>query len=231
MDIPIRFAYLPSVLSLIIPWLAIFLSRSDLRRKMIHFTILGSIAGPVSQIWYLRDYWHPAYTLGSKYGFIEDTIFAGLFVGITIVLYNFIFRVKSIPIKKEKEIRKAVRAIILVSILIGSLIVFTNILHINSIYSSAIGFFIVAIWIWKNRPDLIKVSITGSIAMLLITAIGYNLLFLFWPDIISQWWFLQNISGILILGIPVEEFLWFSTWGLAGSPLYEWINNYKFRKI
>lgn len=118
MDIPIRFAYLPSVLSLIIPWLAIFLSRSDLRRKMIHFTILGSIAGPVSQIWYLRDYWHPAYTLGSKYGFIEDTIFAGLFVGITIVLYNFIFRVKSIPIKKEKEIRKAVRAIILVSILI-----------------------------------------------------------------------------------------------------------------
>jgi hypothetical protein len=66
------------------------------------------------------------------------------------------------------------------------------------------------------------------ICWILLTAVGYNIILVFWPAFIQDWWFWQNISRITVLNIPIEEFLWFGTWGLVGSIIYEWKKGYRF---
>jgi len=218
-------------------WVAVYYLRDDLRKKMIVLTALGAISGPVSQIWYTTDYWLPEY-LGSAYGvgaqLLQDLAFGGLIIGLTATVYNVFFNMKSVPLRGGKRtggrgvFRGAVRGLFLAALLVCSLSVFTGVLHLNSIYSSAIGFLIASALIWWKRPDLLKPSLVGFVYFFGMVAVGYNASFVFFPNLITKWWLLQNISGVLFLGVPLEEFLWFSTWGLVGTPLYEWLYDAKF---
>ena len=223
-------AYFISVLFLFIPWLLFFLLRPDLRRKMISLSVKGSIAGPISQFWYLTDYWIP-FKIFTLEELIIDLLFAAFAFSLTGIIYNIFFKMKSIPMKKVPRTHFYKCLLIAIIILIGCLVIFTNILGINSIYSSAIGFLILTSIIWFERRDLIKVSIIGSIILTIITFIGYRMILIIWPNFIHEFWLLENISGLLIFDIPIEEFIWFSTWGLVGVLLYEWFNYYKFKKI
>ena len=116
-------------------------------------------------------------------------------------------------------------------IAIGLLLVLSSLVGVNSIYASAIAFVVVAGIIWFQRPDLIQASLIGMLAWILLTAVGYHIILLFWPTIFAEWWLWSNISGITILQIPIEEFIWFSTWGLVGSVVYEWKHDFRFERI
>lgn len=223
-------AYYTPVLFLFIPWLLFFLIRPDLRKKMIILSITGSVTGPVSQFWYLKDYWQP-FKIFTPEGLFIDILFAAFIFSLTCVIYNLFFKMKSISIKKVPKTYFIYRSLIGVIILIGSLVIFTDIIGVNSIYSSAIGFLILTSIIWFERHDLVKISIIGAIFFMIFTFIGYRIILTIWPNFIQEIWLLKNISGILIFGIPLEEFIWFSTWGLVGISLYEWVYSYKFKKI
>ncbi len=225
-----QYAYLFSVSGLIPIWILFFLIRSDIRMKMLKLSILGAPLGPLSQIYYLKDYWEPIFTL-NNIGFIhiEDLMFAFLLVGITGVIYNFITGKKTIANKKT-NIRKSIKNIsIFVSIIALSLIFLTNVLNINSIYSSSFAFVLTATLIWNLRKDLIRPSLIVGGIFAIFTFITYNILLIIFPDMIRDWWLLKNISGILINGVPLEEMIWFSGWGLVGSVLYEWGTDKKYK--
>ncbi len=40
-------------------------------------------------------------------------------------------------------------------------------------------------------------------------------------NVIQSFWLLENISGILILGVPIEELLWGFGWGMLAGSIYE----------
>lgn len=217
-----------SILGLTPIYFLMFWLRKDIRRKMLSLSILGAIAGPVSQYWYLQDYWVPKYTLG-KFGFVEDLLFAFFVLGISGGVINILLRVKSTGTSKIRE--KWLRGILIVAVLIVSLLFFTDLCGLNSIYASMIGFVILTSLIWYQRSDLIKASIVGMIFWVVLTGIGYNVILVFWPTIFQEWWIWQNISKTTFLNIPIEEFLWFGGWGLMGSVIYEWRGNYYFVPI
>lgn len=223
--------YLGFDLVLSILWVLIFYFRIDLRKKMIRLSLIGAIAGPISQFWYLSDYWRPFNGYG-VFSLLADLLFGAFVVSLTGCSYNVLFKTKSILSKQKSKyilgIRKTIFDILLI---IGVLIILTNFFKINSIYSSAIAFLILTVFVWIERHDLIKISLIGAIILFFSTAIGYLVILSFYPNFINETWLLQGISGISILGIPVEEFLWFTTWGLLGAPLYEWGHGYKFEKI
>jgi len=223
-----RYAYLLSVLALAPLWLFLFWWRPDIRRKMYRFSLGGAIAGPVSQFWYLKDYWHPEYTF-SHAPYIEDALFAFLAFGLSAGMLNVLLRLRSVPL--EEYGNKRSRYVVAVIVLLGSLFLFTNYLGWNSIYASGVGFLLLAGIIWWQRPDLLKYSLAGGIIWVMGTAVMYNLVLLIWPNMIEDWWLWENISGKTFLNIPLEEFLWFGTWGLAGSVLWEWKHGAVFRRI
>ena len=49
-----------------------------------------------------------------------------------------------------------------------------------------------------------------------------------YPGIIDKWWMLDNLSGIRLIGVPFEEFLWAFGMGMMTGPLYEFIVGLKF---
>ncbi|MFH0711257.1 MAG: hypothetical protein V1944_01645, partial [Candidatus Aenigmatarchaeota archaeon] len=142
--------YIYSNLVLFLIWLAWFLSRPDLRKKMLKLALSGSIAGPVSQIWYLQDYWNP-FGSYSFSGLLIDLVFAALAVSLTGSLYNVLFRMKTVPSKKFRKHTLIKTNFIFILFIIGGLIFFTNFLGINSIYSSAIIFLIISVIMLQER--------------------------------------------------------------------------------
>jgi len=52
-------------------------------------------------------------------------------------------------------------------------------------------------------------------------------LILFSPDYVKNVWNFSRISGILILGIPLEELLFAFTLGMLWSSFYEHMHWYK----
>jgi hypothetical protein len=162
---------------------------------------------------------------------LADLLFGAIIVSLTGSIYNVLFKMKSTPSKKPKHTLTVRKTIFDIILLFSILVILTNVFGINSIYSSAAVFLTLTGLIWFERRDLIKVSLVGSVVLTLSSAIGYTTILSFYPNFINETWLLQNISKIFLFGIPIEEFLWFSTWGLAGAPLYEWGHGYVFKKL
>ncbi len=102
-----------------------------------------------------------------------------------------------------------------------SMIIFTNVLKLNSIYSCDIGFAITTLMILYKKPILIKKAVISGLCMIVIAIIGYAILLTIYPNLINDWWQIKNISGLFILGIPIEEIIWFGLFGLSIGPIYD----------
>lgn len=74
MNLDYRFAYLVGDLLIGLPWLALYIYRGDLRRKMLLLSCIFGLFGPLSEVFYLRDYWHPQLFSGWPIG-LEDFLF------------------------------------------------------------------------------------------------------------------------------------------------------------
>ena len=223
--ISLDYAYLPAILLSLPVWLFLYFKRNDVHRKMIRLSLYGAIAGPISQLWYVQDYWHPIYTLG-RFGIVEDMLFAAFVAGISGGVINLLLGVRSV---ESKELGNSwMRIVVAIALIIGALFLMTNVLKIDSIYASAISFVLLSGLILYQRPDLWKASLVGMIFWLCAIIPAYNVILLIWPRFIEDWWLWSNISGITLLNIPLEEYLWFGTWGLVGSIIYEWKGGYRF---
>ena len=66
---------------------------------MLLISAYGGIAGPISQIWYIRDYWKPETITGWPISF-EDVLFGFFIAGIASVAYEILLR--SMLMKKTK---------------------------------------------------------------------------------------------------------------------------------
>ncbi|HXC43251.1 MAG TPA: lycopene cyclase domain-containing protein [Candidatus Dormibacteraeota bacterium] len=91
---------------------------------------------------------------------------------------------------------------------------------INIIYKSAIVCLSSAAWIVWRRPSLRWQLLGGAISFTLLYTIVLVVTPLRYPDFFN-YWNLQALSGIRILGAPAEEYLYAFTFGAFWAPLYE----------
>ncbi|HTC47195.1 MAG TPA: lycopene cyclase domain-containing protein [Candidatus Aquilonibacter sp.] len=91
---------------------------------------------------------------------------------------------------------------------------------INIIYKSAIVCLSSALWIVWRRPRLRWQILGGGISFTLLYTIVLVVTPLRYPGFFN-YWNLQALSGIRILGAPAEEYLYAFTFGAFWAPLYE----------
>lgn len=224
--LPLTTAYLLTVSGVAALYLLIFFYRHDLREKMIRTGLWGAVIGPISQWWYLKDYWHPTHTLaGTLGGVFEDMLFGFAIVGAMAGLATILMRAKVVraPGQKSQTVRY-----LAVPIMIGIFAFLTNVVGLNSMHASPIAFVILTAFIWWQRPDLIRFSLLSGFIWIFMTIIGYTVIISIWPDFFAKWWLWDNISKITVLRIPIEEILWFSTLGLLAGVAHEWRQGLKF---
>jgi uncharacterized integral membrane protein len=67
-----------------------------------------------------------------------------------------------------------------------SMLIFTNILKLNSIYSCDIGFSITALTILYFKPKFIMKALLSGVSMLIISIIGYEILLIIYPTAVRH---------------------------------------------
>ena len=96
-----QYAYLLGSLLFLPIWLILFHKRKDLRKKMLVMSFLLGFVGPITEPFFIKDYWKPFTVTNTSVG-IEDYIFVFLFSGIACVLYEEIFG-KRISSRKNRN--------------------------------------------------------------------------------------------------------------------------------
>ena len=194
---------------------------------MLIISMVIGIAGPLVELWYLRDYWRPETFTGWALG-IEDFLFGFFFGGISGLVYEELFgKHHSKRINRKHHWSWFVIPVVGAAIVIMSLLV--TVAGIGSIYAGALIFFVTALIILYFRHDLLIDSLVSGVLVGVMMFLGYLIFLSIFPEAIHRWWILNNISGVLVHGIPVEELMWAFGWGMVGGPVYEFFTGLKFK--
>jgi len=183
-------------------------------------SLVGGALFPLALI-YLPDYWRPDHIASGLPLGIEDFLFAFTIGGIGAVLYEVIFGKTHTLCDCRRKNPKGLISVTLVSI--ATLLLLAFIFKLNSIYSSYVSLLIIFAYIMYFRKDLFWQAILSGFAVGLLMFSFYQVWVRLYPGIIEHWWLLQNISGILIFGTPLEEIIWGFSWGIVGGTVYEFI--------
>lgn len=196
----------------------------DLQKKMMRMSLFGAPIGPVAEWWYSGDYLHETFPLG-MYGFVLDLVVAFLLIGVTSATVNVLLNKRSVNNPKIQGMRS--RYVLAFVLMLGALLVFSELLGFLSLSASAFGFLILGAIIWKDRKDLIQPSLVGGASLLFFGVICYIALLVLWPAFIEtgEW---DTVPEIPNFSLPLKEFFWLFSWGIVGSVIYEWRHGYGF---
>jgi hypothetical protein len=203
-------------------WLILFIKRPDLRREILTVSILFGFAGLTTAPIHILTWWHPRTILGTSIG-IEDFIFGFSASGIAAVLYEEIYRKRLAPTHKHTLAKGGIFFLLAFALLF---FFFVNSLHLNAFYALLYSYIIGIGCISFYRHDLMYSSFSSGILMMFLSVLVYALLLSVFPHAIQDFWYLQGEwYQQLIVGIPIEEYLFFFLTGAFIGPLYEFVTD------
>lgn len=221
---------------MIVIWLVIYFSLGTKteRKEMLIVSLWTSLLGLTEPL-FVPTYWLPPslFNLAARTGFdIESLIFSFGIGGIAVVLYNLIFKSRETKIshmeRHESRHRFHLWTILSAPAILILLLLTTN---MNPIYSSIIAMIIGGFATWYCRPDLKAKMITSAFMFLSLYFVYFLTLIAIAPGYVERVWNLKAITGILILGIPIEELLFAVSFGFIWSSIYEHLGWKKLRLI
>lgn len=228
-----HFAWFIWSLLFLLLWGVIYLTlkREDTKKAMLIVSVWTLLTG-FTEPFFVPSYWYPPslFDLAWRTGFdIESFIFAFAVAGIAFVVYDRIFNVVDKRVSVHEQHRALHRyhivAILMTPVSFLTLFLVTS---MNPIYSAIISMFAGGFATWFCRPDLKRKMITSALIFLAIYFIYFVTLIWAYPGYVEQVWKLSAISGIRIVGIPLEELLFAVSFGFVWSTIYE---HFTWRKI
>lgn len=225
------YAYLVGTLLFGAVWLLFYCLRKDLRHQQLLMSIFVAPLAPITQVlWFYRDYWRPDYVLtlhiaGVPLG-VEEVLFAFFIGGIGTVLYEVLFH------RKYRAGKKRLTEAVIIILVIAAFIYLLRIAGLNTVWASAFVLAGASCAIVFLDRDIRRDWIMSAILMFLLVVGFYLLWFLFFPEAVSRFWIRGGLSGIAFLKIPIEEIVWFVSWGAFAGVFYEYVVNAgKYRHV
>lgn len=226
--IPPQYSYLALSLTTFAIWLFFFAINPAGRPKQLLISLVFAPAGPISELLYIPDYWHPLVVwrvpIFHSYISIEDFLFAFSVLGIIYALTDLVTRrtrLEEPRPNKAIQLRSLTRIFGAFCILFGVSLIFWF-LGVNSIYATSLAMLGVAVGILMHHgsTELIKISILGALAIAIMLFVVYWLAFSIVSDseaILKSIWSLYGTSrGTRIFGVPTTELVW----GLSFGSLF-----------
>ncbi len=218
--------WLTASLGILIVWVLVWLVKPKLRKEMFWASLFTMPFGLTEPL-FVPEYWSPPslFGLAVKTGFdIESLIFSFAIGGIGAVLYETLVKTRHQKLSKHEMHSKRHRFHLLA--LFSPAIIFLILQMINKfnpIYSASIAMFLGGIAAILCRPDLKKKIWLGGLAFVTLYFGLFIMFNLAYPGLVQRIWNLSAISGILLLGVPLEELMFAFTFGMLWSSVYEHI--------
>ncbi len=217
------YGYLVAIIPYSIIWLFCYLKRKDTRSEMLWVSFFMAIASVLTAYWWWTlDWWHPVTITHTRVG-IEDVLLGFFSGGIMAAAYHVLFREHLKKIRHEHAILARGSVLVFLA-LVGLLFHFGVTSFWASTYVMMVGIAVMII----DRPDLAPSALVSGALMVLCSVPGYAIALSYGHDAISQIYDFRYLSGNLICGIPIEEFVfWFLAGAIWGS-FYEWMKGFRF---
>ena len=235
-----QYAWLIWSLFFLLIWIILYLSgnpslreKPAFRKEMLSISFGTMLLGFTEPL-FVPEYWNPPtlFDLAQLTGFdIESLIFTFAIGGTGSVLYRVIYKknIMKMEINEMKSSRHQLHIYILF-LPVPIFIVLAIFTQLNHIYCGVIAMFAGALLTLYCRPDLKWKIWIGGLLFLIYYFIFFLTLLAFFPDFVTRVWNLEVLTGILFLGIPIEELMYAFTFGMLWSSLYEHILWYKIIK-
>jgi|SRR3989344_364606 len=222
-----HYAWLVWSLLILISWGILYVSLAEERkREMLAVSFWTAIFGFTEPL-FVPAYWNPPslFDLAWRTGFdLESFIFTFGVGGIAVVAYDRLFRVRDRRMSSHER-HSSRHRYHLVALLLAptafAVLFFTT--SLNPIYSAIIAMTAGGVATWYCRPDLKKKMLASALIFLGIYFLYFLTLIALYPGYVEQVWNLEVLSGILIVGIPLEELLFAGSFGFMWSSVYEHI--------
>lgn len=227
MVIPIQYGYLTGVALFGIVWLAFFLLKKSVRREMLILSVLSTFLG-FTQFFFTKDYWQPASILGPGRLDFESFLLCFCYGGVAAPLYEILFWKKPNYSVRPGNL---VGGIIAVFLSVAALSVGVLVFEWNSLYVSSGILLILGITIVAFRPTLLKHALYTGVLFALVMFLVLQILAFLFPGIIEAWWKLENLSGLFVIGIPMEEILSAFSWGFVAGPASELVARIRIENL
>lgn len=171
--------------------------------------------------------WNPPslFDLAQRTGFdIESLIFCSGIGGLGLVLYDAVFRIEHVRMSDIERHQHRPRFHLWT--LVAPIVLFPTLYIItgwNPIYIGSISMVAAGLAALYCRPDL-KAKIWASGLMFTV----FYFIYFFFLDLASpgyaeKLWQLKALSGVVLLGVPLEELMFAFTFGMLWSSYYEHI--------
>lgn len=228
-----QYAWFIWSLVLLVIWGLVYftLKNKDSQREMLVVSFWTSLLGLTEPL-FVPEYWSPPslFNLALTTGFdLESLLFAFCVGGLAVVIYERIFDTKHRPIsqKEKHQPRHRLHWLTLSSapLILIPLIIFTD---LNPIYATIIALLIGGLATWYCRPDLKKKMVVSALIFTGLYFFYFLTLISLYPGYVEKVWNLSALSGVLIVGVPLEELLFAFSFGFIWSSLYE---HFTWRKI
>lgn len=226
------YAYVIASTILFVVWVIFYILKPESRKKILLVSLLTAPLGLTEPL-FVPSYWLPftLFDLARRTRFdLESLLFSFAVGGIAAILYESFVRKSRIQITFHEihASRHRFHRLALLSPIVsfGFLYLFTP---LNPIYSASIAMLIGAVATAFCRPDLLKPMLVGSLLFVSLYFAVFLVGFVWLsPGYVQAVWNLPAISGVLVLGVPIEELLWAATLGAMWSSVYEHFTWYKF---
>lgn len=196
-------------------WLTSLILRRDLRKKILFSSILGSILG-LSELLFIPEYWSPVFQTIPilKDLFLESILFCFFLGGSVPVLYQVLFKEKLLTTNKVNPSLTLIAPFLFLTY-------FLKLTTLNIMYYVCGSMLVSSIAILPYLKKNIAKRIFCSAA--LNTVLYFGLYLIAWETFpeLSASYTLENLSGISLIGIPIEEIAWIFSFALYFTPIYE----------
>jgi len=222
--IPYRFTYLIGSVIFMIPWLILYLLRKDIRAEMLMMSILMAFASFITgYLFWTIDWWQPETITGTKVG-IEDLILGFANGGVAAAIYEEIFKKH---FSRRRHDKNKIKLVILILFSIIFIFYLFYIIRLTSFLASAIVMTLFGILILYLRRDLVLDAIVSGLLMAIVSIPVYLILEIVSPGWIDKTWLYSFLSEIKILGIPIEDLIFYFLAGFIAGPFYETWQGYR----
>ncbi len=226
---PLEYLYLLATLPVLIIWLIFFLLRRDLRKEMIELSILiGVLSVLTSYYWWTVDWWHPPTMTGTRVG-IEDFLLGFGMGGIMAVIYEVVVARRY---SKRRASSQGMYGFFVILFLLAQTTqwLFYGV-GITSFYATTTAMILVSAVMLCIRKDLIVDAMVSGFLSAIVSMVFYATIILVSPEWIENTYIFNTLSGIRVVGVPVEEFIFWFLAGMVFGPFYEFWKGLRLKKV
>lgn len=225
-----KYEYLIYSCFLLLCLLLVLLKRKDLKPHIIIPCLAGGAIGPISELLYFKDYWHPYTVFGQSIPGIEDVIFGSSMIGLSLVIYPLLFKRQEWQAHHKKHLKLSI-----IYLLIGVVILVTLVkFGINSIFATAITCVVLSSPLYIIRHDLIKPSLISGVVITIFVGLIYYIAigYIFRGALTDVWLLSHTALGILVFKyIPLSELIWFFTVGSFLEAFDQYVSGESYRRF